>query len=332
MSGKKIEAVLKFESGEVITHSSTLEESGTKFKPDFYTAKYDRDGDLHINTTKLEELHEPFSSESNERLLVAIKAFFKDDIAAKVKSMGFNHKMGILMYGDQGTGKTSIANYVSDLLVKNKDAIVFICDDMMSVAGARDLAESIRKIQDNPIVFICDEFDSMLTEHEAYFKRFLDGSYSIHNSLVIASTNYIDKIPETIKDRPSRFRLCEKIIGIKDRTIMFGVVNDILSKLDEYKDEDAERTRIVNKILDLVTVSKGWTTIDRLKNATLDEVLNMHLPEATVKTVIGFGNSEEEDFEDDENATSSSIVFKDRFNDVFDDEDLANMVLVKRSN
>lgn len=50
------------------------------------------------------ELHFYFE----DRIESVYNAFFSADIKDKVNSLGYNHKLGLLLYGKQGTGKTSM--------------------------------------------------------------------------------------------------------------------------------------------------------------------------------------------------------------------------------
>ena len=52
-----------------------------------------------------------------------------------------------------------------------------------------------------------DEFDEFVKEgKEGLIKTFLDGSSSTNNTIFLAMTNYIERIPDSIKNRPSRFK------------------------------------------------------------------------------------------------------------------------------
>jgi len=93
------------------------------------------------------------------------------------------------------------------------------------------LSKMIRDIQDNPIIFIADEFERYAVDYESEMKNFLDGNESINNMLFLAATNYIDRIPDTLKERPPRFRIVEEVVGIKDKAVMKEILMETSEKL-----------------------------------------------------------------------------------------------------
>lgn len=116
------------------------------------------------------------------------------------------YKLGMLMYGLHGTGKTAL---LRNLIQKEipKDAVVVFLGELPSsflTKMAEVLTDDVLK------VFVFEEF----TEVEDKIKRnggtdkllqFLDGEFSIENSIVIATTNYPEKISANMVDRPGRF-------------------------------------------------------------------------------------------------------------------------------
>ena len=281
-----ISAVIEFEDGKVGTHTSKTKSVSEKFKPGFFEAYYDQSGKLEISTRDLIEIHNPYDSEENNLILKTVESFFCDGIKEKVEKMGFIHKLGILMYGKQGTGKTSIMNSISKYMIHNRDSVVIFCNNYNTLAGGIGLAKEVRKIQDNPIIFIADEFDIYVHDLESDLKNLLDGNNSIPNSLFLASTNYIEKIPKTLKERPSRFKIVIEIKGISDKKIMFDILKSISNKLDEPLFLDSE---IIDVFKDMDDV-----TIDEIKQLALDKLTNTYIPK-NIKPMIGFKSNRDED-------------------------------------
>jgi ATP-dependent 26S proteasome regulatory subunit len=203
--------------------------------------------------------------------------FFMPEIKEKVNQLGYNHKLGILLYGKQGTGKTSMfKKYFNDAVI-NHNAIVFNIRGHAPKVWWK-LIQDIRKVQDNPILVFIDEADSFFNyryDCEQEFKTFLDGTDSIDNSLFMLTTNYIDKIPETIKNRPSRIKYVIEVEGIQDTNIITRFLEQSFAKIDIQVDFSNE----VNKM-------KGWT-IDELKQWILDKVMDIE-PEEKEKKRLGF--------------------------------------------
>lgn len=265
-----INAVIKYKDNKISIYNEPTESVGTQFEPGFYNAQRDQNGQLVINSSSLGELHTPFKTDENENIFKYIEGFFRKDSRQIVNNLGYIHKLGILMHGQQGTGKTAIMNYISNEMITERDSIVFFCDNGNSLTTAIELAEAIREIQDNPIIFLADEFDRYVTsyDNEAMIKDFLDGKKSVDNSLILAATNYIDEIPDSISDRPSRFRYVIEVKGIKTKREVSNIVSSIVKKAKNKK-------LSVKKICDNIELP---ATLDYIKAAIIDEALSIDLP------------------------------------------------------
>jgi len=191
-------------------------------------------------------------------------SFFNTQIKEKIEGMGFCHKVGILLHGDGGTGKTSIIKYYCDSAIKNQDAIVFhiLCNNDR-ISQCWDFIQNIRRIQENPIIIVFDEFDDQMNENEAILKTIIDGNMSISQCIFFAATNYIDKIPSAMSERPSRFKYCLHIKGINDEQDIIDVLNPILG--------DMLTTTEIN---DIAKDLKG-NTLDYIKQYCFDILMNI---------------------------------------------------------
>src|SRR5690606_19297356 len=145
-----ISAVIQYDDNRVSIHTSKTKVVGEKFTKGFYQASYDQNGSLIIKREALKEIHEPFESEETSNILSTTKAFFEEGIREKVNTLGFIHKLGILLHGKPGIGKTSLMNFIADWMVCEKDAIVFFCNTPDTLSAGVTLANSIREIQSNP--------------------------------------------------------------------------------------------------------------------------------------------------------------------------------------
>lgn len=292
-----INAVIHYSDGKVSIHSSEAKKVGTEFSPGFYSAVTDNEN-LSIYEESLEELHNPYRTPENNAIMAVVEGFFADGVYEKITSLGFIHKLGILLHGGQGTGKTSIMNFIAQKLIDEKGAIAFFCSNHNQLQSAIVLAASIREIQKNPIVFIGDEFEQYAQEGESMMKNFLDGNKSIPNTLFLAATNYITKVPDTLKKRSSRFKLVIEIPGITDKKLMRRVLKGISSKITP-----ALFTK--EEINDIVKDMKA-TTMDDLKHICLNKATNYYVPKeyaTNVKSGIGFkshDDNEGDGYDDEE--------------------------------
>lgn len=284
-----ISAVIKFDDNRVSIHSANTKNVGTKFEKGFYTASFDQSGNLVIYEEFLQELHNPYRTKENEIIINTVEGFFSEGIAEKVKSLGFIHKLGILSFGKQGTGKTSLLHFIAKKLVEEQDAIVFFSNSTSNLSAGIHLAKMVREIQNNPIIFIADEFERYAKDAESEMKNFLDGNMSIDNMLFLAATNYIDKVPETLKDRPSRFKVVQEIKGITDRNMMRSIIENISNKIQPglFTSEEIE-----NEIKELEDV-----TLDELKHICLNKITNSYIPKQATRQRIGFKSPSKEDGE-----------------------------------
>ena len=204
--------------------------------------------------------------------------FFKKEIKDKVNSLGYNHKFGVLLYGKAGTGKTTMfKKYFNDATI-NHNTIVFNITASMYVDVWWKFIKNIRCIQDNPIIVFIDEFEAFLepnNNHERYFKTLLDGSDSIDNCLFMLTTNYIDKVPKTIKDRPSRIKYCIEVEGIQEESLISNFLKQSFDKIGM----EVDFSKDISKM-------KG-STLDELKQYVLDKVMDLE-PEEKNKKKLGF--------------------------------------------
>lgn len=120
------------------------------------------------------------------------------------------HKAGILLYGPPGNGKTSYIRYLYLNKILPKDTIFIWC----KMIPPSELLEELNKI-DAPKVFVFEEITTTLRSDLRIdrFLQFLDGEDSIGKSVVIATTNHPEMLPENLTIRPSRFN---KIIEINN--------------------------------------------------------------------------------------------------------------------
>ena len=132
------------------------------------------------------------------------------------------YKTGILLQGEPGTGKTSLANAIAskyglDLIIINMSNFGYI--------DIEDLTTTLN-CDDKKYVVLLEDIDCVISDRENGADRddqkqinkllqFLDSNSSPTNVIFIATTNHPDKLDDAIK-RSGRFDLTVHIGGIKE--------------------------------------------------------------------------------------------------------------------
>lgn len=195
------------------------------------------------------------------------------DIAVKINNC-FNipTKEGVLLHGIQGSGKTTTLLALSNLFASKFDSCMIIL-----ITGFGDLSAALGMINDSikndfpetRFVFVMDECEDMFDDYEDDIKAILDGVNTVPNSLFLAATNYIDKIPDSIKNRPSRFGYVRDVSRLQHEDVILSILQVLNNDLtDDLKLED-------DMIRSFVPQLKG-TTFDELKRYFTQQVYNVN--------------------------------------------------------
>jgi energy-coupling factor transporter ATP-binding protein EcfA2 len=173
-------------------------------------------------------------------------------------------KVGYLLHGKQGSGKTTTMLTMSKLIVDKYQACVFSVSDSQDLSFILKVIEIGNKISSFISVILFDECEDEFRHNEAYIKRVLDGDLTPDNTIFICSTNYIEQIPVTIKDRPSRFKYVTDVSLVAEEELVYSILcNMNLSLREEIKLKDEE--------IKVLTRACGLDkTIDQIKNMFTD--------------------------------------------------------------
>jgi hypothetical protein len=135
-----------------------------------------------------------------------IVRFWSNSVKESMKSRGFLHKRGILMFGEPGSGKTCTIQVLIQMLIQNGGVAIY-AEDPHNLSNCLQM---IRRIEPNrPLIVVLEDFDTLTDRdrRENTWLSVLDGESQIENVVFLATTNYIDQLDKRFVDRPSRFDL-----------------------------------------------------------------------------------------------------------------------------
>lgn len=166
-------------------------------------------GDVEILEKK--ELNIPKSAKAYAEKVINIpelKQYFSKKSVELHKALGIRHKTGYLFEGIQGSGKTTTIQAMCEILIDLIDARVFVVSGYYSYAKVHKIIERMRAADKTSwtAILLWDECERDMRDYEIEIKGYLDGINSLTNCLTLCSTNYIDRIPDTIKKRKGRFK------------------------------------------------------------------------------------------------------------------------------
>lgn len=167
-----------------------------------------------------------------DQTLKEIELFWNS--ADDFKKHGVLHRRGYILYGAQGTGKSSALNQIMVGVIK-QDGVVFICTNpsflRMALASLRAVEPTRR------LVCIYEDIDAIIKTHgEGELLGILDGTNQIDGVLNIATTNYPELLDKRLISRPRRFDRAIKIMppDEKERTAYFTVKLPKGAKVSEF--------------------------------------------------------------------------------------------------
>lgn len=199
------------------------------------------------------------------------------------------HKRGILLYGSPGNGKTVFIHRVIEEIIPEDSITIMVRHDLPETA----FLDKIRfSLHDRLKVFIFEEL--AITAHREQqaeaLLNFLDGCDSIDGSLILATTNYPERLPGNIVDRPSRIDTVIEIGNPEEKEV------GVLIKFFTDREATAEQIKVASglsiaaiKEACLLTHMKGYEFTFAVKANKERSKLVKDAFAKPVKVGFGFG-------------------------------------------
>jgi hypothetical protein len=143
-----------------------------------------------------------FEDSIGDQVLLEVETFW--NAAELYEQRGFKHRRGYLLYGPQGSGKSSIVQQII-ARIKRRAGVVFLatCQPGLLTQALTTfrLVEPTR-----PVLVIFEDIDAIIQSHgEKEILSLLDGESQIDFVLNLATTNYPEKLDKRLVSRPRRF-------------------------------------------------------------------------------------------------------------------------------
>lgn len=199
-----------------------------------------------------------------------VKDFFSEKTISLYKEMKVCHKVGMLLHGPPGTGKTSTVMLIMKELVDNLNCICLICTDnnLNFIMGAINLLR--KEGYTGPICLFIDEVEDAFSSELGSYLTFLDGEKSVEGLIFIGCTNHINEIPDKIKYRKSRIKHLIEINRFPDTVYQHYIKEKIPSLNDKEVIEIAYKAGEANLTIDQL---KHVLVDHRLENIPLDKAI-----------------------------------------------------------
>lgn len=203
-----------------------------------------------------------------------VEDYFSDAGKEVREAMALPNRLGMLLTGEPGTGKTFLGGQLAKYLREHENAIGITTTKPFDIDLGKVVDMARKGDNDRLVVMIWDEFEK---NYNAIHNRdkdrklnellaFLDGVDSRDNLVIIATCNNLSMFPNTLLDRPGRF---EKVSEFKitDDVVLRTLIEAMLP--EKYVD------KVDAKLLFLAAKKMDNVSVDKIKSLVRDSLVNM---------------------------------------------------------
>jgi SpoVK/Ycf46/Vps4 family AAA+-type ATPase len=201
----------------------------------------------------------------------------------RYRKHGLLYKRGILLWGPPGGGKTATITLLNKHLLDNGGVVVMCDHPKITSMGL----EALRRIEpERRIICIMEDIDEIIEKYgEHDLLALLDGENQVDRIVMLASTNYPDRLGARICNRPSRFD--ERIkVGMPSRAARRVYLKNLLGENDPDIERWVEDTDNLS-VAHLRELAAAVRCLDQNYTEVLDRLKTM---KHRLKSEDGFGN------------------------------------------
>ena len=170
--------------------------------PGAYTCDTDNCGNpiYHARSLHVDELID-FPDSLSSTILSEMDQFWT--LGERFEKLGFLHRRGYLLYGKQGSGKSSLIHQLISRIL-SAGHVAFFCERSWEFTKC---VRRFRQVEpDRPVVCVFEDIDALIENYgDSELLQWLDGNCQVDKAISIASTNYPEKLDPRIVARPRRF-------------------------------------------------------------------------------------------------------------------------------